>query len=159
MKSAIEFARSPMDEQVAFLTRHIAAKSPRRSFLGKLGRLSLAAVAGSAAAVRLLEETAYGHSSCCGASHSVSCSCLTGVNGCPSGTCECGCWSACDAKCGDRVTRWCDCCDTSGCTKDCVAGCNNEPKCCFHKPYSGGCGTIGETHVRCRKWSCTQQIC
>lgn len=148
-----------LDRPVRDMTASLAGRVPRRSFLGRAGRLSIAAAAGSAVALKLWEESAYGHDSCCGASHSVSCSCLTGSNVCPSGTCECGCWVECDGNCGDRGTQWCDCCDTTGCTKDCVAGCSDNPKCCFHKPYSGGCGTRFETHVRCRIRTCTQLLC
>lgn len=144
---------TPKDERTQQLTRWVASKTPRRSFLGLAGRLTLAVVGGGAAGLLLWEETAYA-GGCCGASNSVGCKCLTGVNLCPSGTCECGCWTACTPQCGALTTHWCDCCDTSGCNTQCISGCNNKPKCCFPKEWRGGCGSRDQTIIRCRHYEC-----
>ena len=147
------------------LTRMLASRTPRRSFFGKVGRLSVAAVAGSSIALLLWDEPAFAAtcadgSGSCGSQNSVSCDCLTGSNLCPSGTCQCGCWVMCDGLCGTRATQWCDCCDTSGCNKTCVTACGTtKPKCCFPKEWSGGCGTVNSTIIRCRTHNCTQLAC
>src|SRR6266702_6180836 len=145
---------SVVDRWAREMSRGMANRYPRRSFLGKVGRYAAAAVAGGSASVLLLQEPALAVGCGCGATHSVSCLCLTGSNTCPSGTCQCGCWSACDtSRCpSPHSIQWCDCCNKSSHGSACVASCSNLPKNCFSKEWSGGCST-GHS-IRCRKFSC-----
>ncbi len=147
---------SLVDEKTGQFTTWLAARSPRRSFLGTMGRLALVTVGGGAAGLTFWTESAYAVGCGCGVSDSVTCSCLSGDNGCPGATCECGCWSTCDNSepCYPNRTHWCDCCDTNGCTTDCIGGCGGKPKCCFTKEHHGGCGQIGSDVIRCRMRSC-----
>jgi hypothetical protein len=143
------------DGFITSITRDFARKTPRRSFFGRIGRLSLASTAGAAAALTLWTESAYAVGCCGSDTTSVGCACAFGTNACPGATCECGCWLACTSNCpSPYATQWCDCCDTAGCNSFCYSGCNNKAKCCFTKEYSGGCGTIGRTIIRCRKYTC-----
>ena len=148
------------DESVEVLTRWLADRTPRRAFLGRIGRGLVASSVGGAAALSLFTERAYAGGCGCYGDVSVSCDCLPGgTNACPSGTCECGCWTTCTSMCtGCNNTQWCDCCNTSAGTPSCVQGCGPDPgrpKNCFNKEWSGGCGTVNQTQIRCRHWFCS----
>ena len=148
------------------VTRWIAGRSPRRSFLGTIGRVMLVSATGAAGSTALWEESAQAVPLCGINGHSVRCYCLTGSNSCPSGTCECGYWGACPGQgditfCSPKITYWHDCCDLDGCSSACVDDCGRGTmhSCYYHKEYSGGCGTINVSVIRCRYWSCSSFSC
>jgi hypothetical protein len=101
--------------------RRMAARISRRSFVGRAGLGLVAASMGGAGTALLFPEVAEAHTcpSGCNCSESVTCVALTGVNGCPSGTCECGCWTVSDCtRCPGQpncVKSWCDCCGGTYC--------------------------------------------
>jgi hypothetical protein len=147
-------------------TRWIAARSPRRSFLGKVGRAMLVSAAGGVGSAVLWQESAQSVPDCDINGHSVRCVCLTGSNSCPSGTCECGSWGSCPGEgdltpCSPQITFWHDCCDLSGCTSACVDDCGRGTthKCYYKKPYPGGCGTVNVSVIRCRYYACSSFSC
>lgn len=154
--------RTP-EENVEVWTRWLADRTPRRSFLGKMGRGLVASSVGGAAALGLFAEQAYASGGCgCYGDVSVTCACEYGTDACPTGTCECGCWTSCSAYCtGCSATQWCDCCNTtSNYTTHCVGGCGpapGYPTNCYTKAqgWPGGCGT-GTSVIRCRYYLCTQ---
>src|SRR5215471_17348082 len=116
MSDPVSNTQTTDDDAVTWLTRWLAERTPRRSFLGKVGRGLVASAVGGTAALSVFSESALASS--CGYDHSVTCGCLTGHSGCPSGTCECGCWQTCGSRCpcggsGNNVVNWCDCCSTS----------------------------------------------
>jgi hypothetical protein len=154
MPDDIIAGESVVDRWAREMSEGMATRFPRRSFLGKVGRYATAAVAGGTASVLLLQEPALAIGCGCGATHSVSCHCLTGSNTCPSNTCECGCWIACDtSRCpSPHSIQWCDCCNQRSPTSRCVARCSGLPANCFPKEWSGGCNP-GHP-IRCRKFSC-----
>lgn len=155
MSQSLLESQTAADERVTSTTRWLAERTPRRSFLGKVGRGLVASSVGGAAALSLFAETAYAGNCGCNGNVSVSCGCLTGTNLCPSDTCECGCWQTCNQVlcpgCLQNV-NWCDCCNTSAKSSDCVPSCESRPKNCFPKEWSGGCSS-GYT-IRCRKYRC-----
>src|SRR5216684_4027948 len=123
-----------IDRLASGLSRASATQFPRRSFFGKVGRYAIAAAVGGSAL--LWQDSAlanscthscsnFGHcwDSACACSHeSADCGCL-GYGNCPSGTCQCGCWLACDGTCGTFATQWCDCCHTTTSpSSSCVSG-------------------------------------
>ncbi len=143
------------------MSRALAARVPRRTFLGKVGRYTAAAAVGGTASTLLWQDSAL--AACgtppCGYSSSVSCQCLFGSpsGACPSNTCECGCWVECNhTRCASpHWTQWCDCCWTSTPNRcDCIGSCSCRPNNCFTKEWGGGCGTINVTVIRCRTFSC-----
>ena len=145
------------DERVTSWARWLAERSPRRSFLGKAGRGLVASSVGGTAALALFAESAYAGGCGCYGSESVTCGCLTGANTCPSGTCQCGCWTTCSAFCtGCNNTNWCDCCNQTAHSSYCVSSCGTapgRPSNCFSKEWSGGCST-GHS-IRCRYYYCS----
>src|SRR5215831_10902530 len=90
--------REPLfDRLTAGTAKVLANRLPRRTFIGKVGLFAAAAVMGSAASTLLSPDPAWAQGGCgCNGNNSVSCQCLTGLNACPSGTCQCGCWAVCD---------------------------------------------------------------
>lgn len=140
------------DKRVSNWTRWLAGRTPRRSFLGRAGRGLVASSVGGTAALAVFAESAYAANCGCCCSESVSCGCLTGTNGCPSGTCECGSWITCGTQCGHNAMYWHDCCNESYHSSYCDGGCSNRPVNCFSKEWSGGC-TTGYT-IRCRYYRC-----
>ena len=156
-----------IDDYFGRLSQTLAARTPRRSFLGKLGTITIAAgvgtVVGGAGAALWAEPSSIqaachdGQTAC--ASTSAYCGCSNTHNAsCPSGTCECGCWLSCPSStyCGVKTTRFCDCCISNGggCSSSCPCG----PRCCFTKEWSGGCGTSSWI-IRCRVTSCGPSGC
>ena len=146
-------SESFFDISLSRMSRVLAARSPRRSFIGRVGRLTVAAGAGAVGTIlwadpALAARCWNGSNSCNGATESAICGCRTsGTGGCPSGTCECGCWNACTKFCNAVLTQLCDCCQSGTPTCACSPG---RPKFCFPKEWSGGCGTVGSTVIRCR---------
>lgn len=145
-----------IDQLATSISQRMATRFARRSFLGKVGVYATAAVGGAASGL-LLQEPALAASlvNCgCNGDTSVSCSCLTGVNVCPSGTCECGCWTACNsAFCAlPNSVTFCDCCNTSFHSSTCVGSCSSKPSNCFAQEWTGSCSP-GFT-IRCRQYSC-----
>jgi len=148
-----------IDGRVERASRWLAERTPRRSFIGYVGRASLAAAGGGALAATLFKETAFAITCGCGGDgNSVTCNCLAGsTNSCPNGTCQCGAWVDCNqsAPCYPKKTRYTDCCDLSGCATQCVDGCGQYPKCCNKREHSAGtCGVVNQTIIRCRLREC-----
>jgi hypothetical protein len=146
-----------IDRLASGASRAMAARLPRRSFLGKVGRFSMAAFAGGAASVLLGQESALAGACGCCCADSVSCHCLTGHNECPSSTCECGCWNACDNyRCSfPNSTHWCDCCNTSsGHSARCVSRCSNRPSNCNPIAHTNNARCNPGYTIRCRKYTC-----
>lgn len=140
-------------DHVAQLTRWLAERTPRRSFFGKTGRSLVAASVGGTLALAVYPESADAANCGCCCDVSVSCGCLTGNNSCPSGTCECGCWSTCGPQCGHNTMYWCDCCNLNSDHYACISYCSNHPSNCFYKEWSGGCYTGHAIH--CRHYTCS----
>src|SRR5215471_8152584 len=149
-------AETILDRASTSMTRATASYFPRRSFFGKVGRYTVAAAIGAAAPAILWPDAAYATTGCwdngggtCNGQDSVTCGCLTGFNGCPSGTCQCGCWAACDSsRCPFPASvQFCDCCHPNGVT---------PPTSCFKKehPSPTGCGSVGRNIIRCRSFTC-----
>lgn len=141
-------------------SRRLAGRVSRRSFFGRLGQGAIAATLGSVG-VDLLSRPAQAHSNWCQSNCSIGCAKLTGTNWCPADTCECGCWCirVSSSTCTSTYREWCDCC--GGCNdsnRGCVGGSDGltHPTCLFHKEYSGGCGTLGSTHIKCRRHQCVK---
>jgi hypothetical protein len=142
------------------IARRLAMKLSRRSFIGRIGKGTVALSLGGAGAALILPEAAWAHS-CpggCDCSHSVTCGALTGSNSCPSGTCECGCWTVTDCgTCSNSpgcLKYWCDCCGGDYCHGGAQCRCvGGSPSCCIHKTWSGGCGD-SSWHIACRKSIC-----
>lgn len=139
------------------MSRLLASRYSRRSFLGTVGRgtVTLSLLAGSAAL--LDSSSAEAHSVPCpcpgGCGLSVTCYQYWGDgNTCPPGTCGCGWWTTCASPCS-AAKVWSDCCsDGTACTggAQCI---NGAPSCWNHKTYSCGCATTS-AHIVCRRWYC-----
>jgi hypothetical protein len=144
-----------VDDYVSQLSKTLARRTPRRSFLGTMGRLTVAAGAGGAvggAGALLWAEPASATALVCGgATHSAYCGCSSSTTSCPSGSCQCGCWAVCTTVCDPVLTYYCDCCVSPSCSCTCPCG----PRCCFRKEWSGGCGTVGSSKIRCRIRFCS----
>jgi hypothetical protein len=143
-----------VDDYVSHVSQALARRTPRRSFLGTMGRLAIAAGAGGAvggAGALLWAEPASATATVCGgATHSAYCGCSSSTTSCPSGSCQCGCWAVCNSVCTPVLTYYCDCCATSSCSCTCPCG----PRCCFTKEWSGGCGS-SSSRIRCRIRFCS----
>jgi hypothetical protein len=154
---------SSIDYYFGRISQSLAVRTPRRSFLGRLGTLTIAAGAGTAvggagtalwAGPSSVLATCHDGKGACG-STSAYCGCTSSTQTCPSGTCECGCWMSCPhpTKCGSKATRFCDCCVSSGgCSSSCPCG----PRCCFVKEWSGGC--TATRVIRCRVQQCNGAV-
>ncbi len=140
------------------ISRRIAARISRRSFLGRVGKGAIAASLGGAVAESLLNPpTAL--AVCSGINCSVQCSHLPGwgSNTCPTGTCECGCWCINGPGCAN-YKEWCDCCGGDYCNPHgcrCISSCGTTyPSCCLTKDWSPqGCGN-STWHIACRTSKC-----
>lgn len=154
-----ESTQSRLDIAGERMSRQLATRFGRRSFLGYLGRgtVGLALVGfGTRAAVAPPEAAAHGR---CGRL-SVTCARLTGNNTCPPGTCYCGYWFQCHRPCGrGNVARMMDCC-SMGDTCEGRSRCDDVVTCWHHKVYSQGCGSLNPPYsrrksIRCRVIECT----
>lgn len=137
------------------LSRGLAGRHSRRSFLGGVGRGSLVLAAGGSA-LALRPAGASAHNSPCREGYATTCHQLTGTNACPSNTCGCGFWQSCGhPECPPHyMMRWRDCCvrPPSWCEgrRRCVS---DAPTCYNHKHYPHGCSeNVGA--IRCRAWEC-----
>lgn len=159
------------------LSRRLANRVSRRSFISRLGRgLAVASVSGlgvlatakEAYAVCQYAGTDAGRCVCgtvtcndpqgesCCTRLSINCADLPGgSNACPSGTCKCGCWCIGDSGCASGLRMWTDCCGCSPGDCHCLIGCDqlSHPTCCRTKCY-GGCGTCGTSKIKCRVKKC-----
>lgn len=147
------------------ISRSLASRFSRRSFMGRLGKGAVAATLGSAGVALVRPEAALAAScpSGCNCACSVSCEYLPGwgQNSCPTngyGTCACGSWCFSTTQCPSGIRRWDDCCGINYCTKNPGTGCYcvssvNRPSCCNTKTYSGGCGDASSI-VACRMNTC-----
>jgi hypothetical protein len=145
-----------LDRFAVSASRALANRLPRRTFLSRVGLYATAAVIGSSASTLLSQDPALANGGCgCNGFNSVSCQCLTGRNACPSGTCQCGCWTVCDFTIcsAPNSVNWCDCCNTSAHSASCVSRCNSQPSNCFSKEHTGQGCTTGHT-IRCRYHQC-----
>ena len=145
-----------INSSMTVLSRAIARRTSRRSFLGRVGRTAVVLSLGSAG-VMLREEPAWAScgdciGNCCG-SDSIFCFNLPGgQNACPSGTCECGSWTEADSHCPAGFKRFTDCCGNCASGKDCAC-INGTPTCCRHKTHSGGCDGCS-SFIKCRIVAC-----
>jgi hypothetical protein len=137
------------------LSRALADRYSRRSFLGGVGRTSAVLALGGGATLAW-PGVANAHNNPCREDLSVTCYRLTGTNDCPSDTCGCGYWELCGVSpCSSgQAKRWTDCCaeEHYGCEnrRGCV---DHAPTCFNHKDYKQGCrNEIGA--IRCRMWRC-----
>lgn len=150
------------------ISRALAGRISRRSFMGRLGKGMIAASLGTAGGVLVRAESAEGShggcpSGCTKCACSVSCSYLPGWNqaSCPTngyGTCACGSWCFSTAECGSGIRRWTDCCGINYCNVNPGGGCRcissvSRPACCYHKTYGGGCGDSNSI-IACRSHQC-----
>jgi hypothetical protein len=152
-------AGTVLDQHLGEVSRRLASRTPRRSFIGRVGRLAVAAGAGGVGALLwadpALAVTCHdGRTSCNNLTYSAWCGCNNST--CPSGSCECGCWYVCDGACSPRLTKYCDCCQSGTSTCACSPA---RPKYCFPKQYAGGCGTVRVSVIRCRYRRCTTFAC
>lgn len=144
-------ARTHLEDFSESITRHLAMRISRRSFLGRLGRGAIVASVGAASGTVILAGEALAHTPPAGCGGcSVHCSQLTGNNRCPTGTALCGCWCISGAGCAN-YKEWCDCCGDSYCSgpgrRQCIGG---SPSCYNHRVYS----STGDTHIACRRSRC-----
>jgi hypothetical protein len=133
------------------LSRSLATRFSRRSFLGNVGRGSLVLAGAGAGSLSLGAGPA--QASICGHTSSISCYDLTGSNSCPGTSCGCGYWRICSSDNCQYSKVWSDCCYPNG---SCSCTCNTptgEPSCCFPKEWAQGCG--GDLYVKCRRWYCS----
>ena len=146
-----------LEELSESISRALAGRVSRRSFLGRVSQGAIVASLGVSGAALIRPEVA----SACTHNCSVNCVDLPGhnQNSCPSNqytTCACGAWCFSDGGCASGVRRWEDCCGINYCAAaggcQCVAG--GYPTCCSTKIYGQGCGTIGSSKVVCRLRYC-----
>ena len=138
------------------VSRKLAFRISRRSFMGRLGKGAVAASLGGAGVALLSQSPALAHSCpCSNCGYSIGCNNLTGNNQCPLDTCQCGCWctNVSSGTCITGIREWCDCC--GGCSQGCRCV-DGLPTCCYHKEYAGGCGTLNQTHIMCRFHRCVE---
>ena len=126
------------------LSRSLAARYSRRSFLGRVGLSTVAASVGTSAVALLTPEAAF-------AAESDWCANVMGTSFCDTTYgCYCGCWNV--SSCS-----FCDCCDKgSWCSSH--GGCKSSGfgtvTCCNPKEHLGqGCG-VSTTKIICRDGFC-----
>jgi len=156
----------------ATVSRSMAAKLSRRSFVGRLGQGVIALTFGAAGAT-LFRPASASALSCSDSSCdpcSIACEHLNGFSGgnkCPNGTCDCGSWTvslSTSGLCPQNLRRWIDCCDKgSWCANHGGPNCNSvgtdgrhKPSCCNHKEW-GGCpfdSCTGTGVIVCRRHIC-----
>jgi hypothetical protein len=137
-----------LDAVVEAGTRRVANRVSRRAFLGRLGGALVAVGTGGS----VFWSASPAQADSCGCTHSGhSTSCV--INGCPSGSWNCGAWYVCTSNCvgGERMKKYLDCCKTS-CTQGC--GSDGYPRCCYDAPYMSG-----TQKVYCRAAFCTNYTC
>jgi hypothetical protein len=140
---------TPIDALGERIARTLASGFSRRSFLGSLGRGSLAlATAGTVSAIDAEPSAA----SICGHNSSTSCADLTGSNVCPPNTCGCGYWLECAQQQCTYGKVWSDCCAQYSCVCTCTS--KGWPTCCFTKEWPQGCGN-SSSKIVCRRWYCS----
>jgi hypothetical protein len=131
-------------------TRYLVHKTTRRSFLTRLGKVILAAVAGGTLPLlpvdRQVEIVEAADPNCnkwwmCGAYVDRTCSCACGTGGCPSGTTTGSAWYSC---CYDpsisygRLISYYDCCGSS------LPSCCSNSGCeCYNGSPAIWCGSAG----------------
>jgi hypothetical protein len=171
---------SQLQSVTANLSKNVASRVSRRSFLGRVGRLTMV-MAAAGTVVGMTAEEAFAlqcdcagrdcdagcsgnrtaPSGCRGTGHSVTCRGLTGVGGrCPDNTVGCGSWSCgnCSA-CASGVRIWTDCCATGQCSGASSCRCVRDTDgvlrrtCCNKKCYAGG-GSNCSHFIRCRYARC-----
>lgn len=142
-----------VDGTIAAASMRLANSVSRRGFLGGVTKGMTVFLGGSAASVLLAQRADATH-----VNESIYCENdpSVGYNGCPN--CNGGCWYECDNKCGDRATKWCDCC--RGCAEGChthqAPNGHNGYSCCFTGYCGSGCSG---KKVTCRYYSCSQLVC
>jgi hypothetical protein len=153
-----------LEETSGSLTRALASRTSRRSFMGRLGRGAIAASLGAAGAQLLAPAAAQavGCGSCSGCS--IGCGNLNqwNRNSCPPGSCSCGSWviRVASSTCSSTLRRWTDCCNTGWCGDHAGGNCNSigddgrrHPSCCNPREYfNGSCNANGR--IVCRRHSC-----
>lgn len=150
------------DSLVETVTRRIARRFTRRSFIGQVGRGSVALTVGGAVAALEAAPALGNHGNAfCEGTTSITCGNLYGINNCQAvGGCTCGYWIASGGICAPQNTLWADCCGGCNGGADCrciSSGGVWRPTCCNSKAYSGGCGVSPDSHIRCRVYNCTNQ--
>ena len=143
------------------ISRGLAARVSRRSFVGRAGLGAVAASLGGVGVSLTRAETARGVALACPGGCNCACSTQCGNifpgnpgGTCPSPTCKCGTWCFHDSVCGSGYRRWDDCCSINYCNAHggcrCVSG---RASCCNHKTYPEGCGNSASIIV-CRTAQC-----
>jgi hypothetical protein len=136
------------------VSRRLAMRVTRRSFIGRLGAGATVALLGAEAANLIASPSS---ALACSSGCSTGCLELDGwkKNSCPTGSCDSGCWciTVPQSTCSTGLKRWCDC--TGGCSHgaDCHCNSNGAPTCCNHKFWGGGCGD-SDDYIKCRHWNC-----
>jgi hypothetical protein len=167
------------------VSRTLAGRVTRRSFLSRLGRGAIAVSLGSAAGATFLAGVAGGHTpdppadcgdcgphalECCTSGRdSISCQELNGHNQniCPGSSESCGSWciTVSTSTCSSGFRKWTDCCGNAYCDGGQNCHCENDPggtsrqSCCRHKFYTGGQMTSSNQHIACRKHACVSSLC
>lgn len=133
------------------ISRRLASRFSRRSFLGGIGKGSVALAAASAG-IAIDADVAGAATYCGGNTSSITCATLTGSNSCPPNTCGCGYWLVCAQQECTYGKIWSDCCAQYTCNCSRPSG---FPSCCFTKEWRQGCGTLNQSKVKCRRWYCS----
>jgi hypothetical protein len=142
----------------------LANRTPRRSFLGLVGRASFATLGGSFLTLLWQESASATH---CRAGPPATCLCSNarGSNACYSCDCKGGYWLTCNCTNPRRFRRYRDCCANRTCCGSCrtPSGCSN-PICCNESPYCHSCHPAEscgsqQTITHCVLSSCTSIAC
>lgn len=172
---------SQLQSVTANLSKNVASRVSRRSFLGRVGRLTMVmAAAGTVVGITADEASALqcdcagrvGDANCTGnrtapsgcrdTGHSVTCLGLTGTGGqCPPNTVACGSWPCnCPTSvCASGTRIWTDCCASGQCSGASSCRCVRDTDgvlrrtCCNKKFYANG-GSNCSHFIRCRYARC-----
>jgi len=169
---------SQLQRATAGLSTKVASRVSRRSFLGRVGRLTMV-MAAAGTIVGITAEEAFAlqcdcdgrrcdagctgsrtaPSGCRTGGHSVTCNGLTGTGGqCPSNSVRCGSWScSCSTSvCASGTRIWTDCCASCSSASSCRCVRDTDGvlrrTCCNKKCYVGGSNC--SHFIRCRYAQC-----
>jgi hypothetical protein len=148
------------------VTRSLAGRTSRRSFIGRLGKGAVAASLGSAGVALLRAPASAFALPCSGCS--IACRYLRdwNQNSCPTNSCMCGSWviHVLTTTCSSGYRRWTDCCNSGWCGAHGGERCDtseldgsSHPTCHNPKDYpntvNDTCGS-STTKIVCRKHNC-----
>jgi hypothetical protein len=171
-------ASSQLENATAVMSKGLAARISRRSFVAWTGRFAMVmATAGTLVGISAHDAFALVCScagrgcnagcsgsrpppSRCRSGHSVTCAALGSRTRCPTNTVACGSWVCSCSSCASGRKRWTDCCATGQCAATSSCHCVTDtdgvlrPTCCYKKCYAGG-GSNCSHFIRCRFGACT----